>query len=596
MSRTERTRKTRPLRRPKAMFAALGATALAVALGGVTAGPAGAGAPTGVETATNGLVYIYQVGTASADVDLGDLAARLDAAGFDVATRNGTAISVLGSSADASKLAGFPGARVLSSEAIDAHPVVDAAPASQDDILPSKLDGQTYETFYGGYRTVDAFHQYEDDLAAAYPDLVKVNDYGTSYTGDNPLRAVCITENAQAGCGLSPNEPKGRFLVMAQIHAREITTSEYAWRLMTLLTDSDGKDAEVTAILKNTEVWVIPDVNPDGIETVQEGIKDEGLGEDSPAWQRKNMNPGPQGCSGTWAFSQRGVDLNRNTASHWGGAGSSSDPCDQEYKGTKAASEPETTSLQDLFSDLFKDQRGPGSGDAAPATTTGSIISLHTYGQLVLLPWGWTSQHAPNDAGLRSMAFRISNFDNYTAGQDGEVLYPTSGTTEDWAYDVLGTASFTVESGADSGTCGGFLPPYSCQNALWNLDEPALLYAANASQQPYTMSLGPTTTAAKAKKAKGGKVKITGTGNDDAYGHSGVGRPAAQNVTAGRFYLGSAPWAGGTPIDMKVKGSGTSVKVQLSIARPATKTLGYVQTKDANGNWGPVKAVWVPAA
>lgn len=590
MSRTKGTLRNKPLR------AALGATALAVTLSGVAASPAGAGAPTGVETAAAGLVYIYTVAPATAGADTGDLAARLDAAGFDVATRNGVSISVLGSSADQAKLAAFPGARVIGTEAIDAHPVVQAAPASQDAILPSKLDGLTYETFYGGYRTVAAYHQFEDDLQTAYPNLVQVVDYGTSYTGDNALRAVCITEDATHGCALDPGSAKARYVVMAQIHARELTTSEYAWRLMTLLTDGDGSDAEITALLKNTEIWVIPEVNPDGIETVQDGIAHEGLGEDSPAWQRKNMNPGSQGCSGTWAFSQRGVDLNRNTASHWGGAGSSSAPCDQEYKGTSAASEPETTALQDLFSDLFPDQRGSGASDPAPPTATGTILSLHSYGQLVLLPWGWTSAHSPNDAGLRSFGFRMSNFDGYTTGQDGEVLYPTSGTTEDWAYDILGVASFTIEMGADSGTCGGFLPPFTCQDALWNLDKPMLLYAASAAQQPYAMTLGPTMTAATAKAARHSRATITGTGNDDAYGHSGVGRPAAQNVTAGRFFLGAAPWAGGTPIAMKVKGSGTSVNVKLKINRPATKTLGYVQTQDSAGNWGPVKAVWVPAA
>jgi hypothetical protein len=421
-------------------------------------------------------------------------------------------------------------------------------------------------------------------------------DYGQSYTGANPLRAVCITENAGAGCALTPDSTKARFLVMAQIHARELTTSEFAWRLMTLLTDQDGKNAEVTGLLRDTEIWVVPEVNPDGIETVQDGIEHDGLGYDSPAWQRKNMNHGSQSCSCDWAFSHRGVDINRNHASHWGGAGSSSQPCDQEYKGTSAASEPETSTLQQLFRDLFPDQRGSGSSDPAPLDTMGAFISLHSYGNLVLLPWGWTSADAPNDAGLRSMAFRISDYNEYTTGQDGEVLYPTSGTTEDWAYDDLGIASYTIEVGGDSGSCGGFHPQFSCQDSFWALNKPALLYAAGAARQPYMLTLGPTMTAAKAKNLKGGKARISGTGSDDAYGHSGVGRPAVQNVVEGRFYLGTPPWAGGTPVAMNVKGSGSTVKVQVKIDRPATKTLGYVQTRDSAGNWGPVKAIWVKAA
>ncbi len=69
-------------------------------------------------------------------------------------------------------------------------------PASQDDILPARLDGTSYETFYGGYRTNDAYPQFLGDLEAAYPDLVQVIDHSSSFTGANPLQVACVTADA----------------------------------------------------------------------------------------------------------------------------------------------------------------------------------------------------------------------------------------------------------------------------------------------------------------------------------------------------------------------------------------------------------------
>ena len=88
---------------------------------------------------------------------------------------------------------------------------------------------------------------------------------------------------------------------------------------------------------------------------------------------------------------------------------------------------------------------------------------------------------------------------------------------------------------------------------------------------------------------------MTATANDGAYGSSGIGRPAAQNVTAGRIYVGKAPWDGGTAQDMTVQGSGTSVTLKADVSAGSKKVLAYVQGQDASGNWGPAEAVWIPA-
>ena len=83
-----------------------------------------------------------------------------------------------------------------------------------------------------------------------YPNLVQKFTYGTSFTGDNPLIAMCLTADAKSSCQLTPNVDKPRFLVMTQIHAREIATSEMAWRFMTRLIDGYKKDAQITSLLQ----------------------------------------------------------------------------------------------------------------------------------------------------------------------------------------------------------------------------------------------------------------------------------------------------------------------------------------------------------
>lgn len=536
-------------------------------------------------------VVQYQVAPNS-DSSRDALAQSLLAAGYDVYGGGDGALFVHAPASAGVVLAARTDLSVLAAntQVIDFGQV---APAGQDAVLPARLDGVDYATFYGGYRTADAFVEFTEDLAVAYPELVKTVKYGDTFTGANDLRAVCITSGADASCGLDPAVDKARFLLAGQIHARELSTSELTWRMMSYLVDGYGQSADVTAMLDETEFWVVPQINPDGVETVQQGITEDGTGSTSNAWQRKNLNPGTIEC-GTGSGSQIGVDLNRNFASNYGGAGTSTFQCSLVYRGTGVASEPETDTTQDLIRDLFEDQRGPGVNDPAPPTTRGALISLHSYSNLVLFPYG-DSRTTPNDAGLRSMGFRMSDYNGYETGQANEILYEVTGSTDDFSYEKLGIAAFTYEIGPGSGACAGFFPAYSCQDTFWQLNRDAVLYGAAAAQQPYTQALGPTTSQARARDRGTNRAKVTAFADDDAYGASGVGRPTSQNVTAGRVFLDAAPWDGGTPKAMTVVGSGEQVDLQTRVRRAAQERYAWVQARDAQGNWGPVDVVWINA-
>ncbi|ONI79764.1 peptidase M14 [Actinosynnema sp. ALI-1.44] len=395
--------------------------------------------------------YYWQVPDADERV-LADL-------GFDVEHGVGGAVQVVGDERIAARLRGM-GYRPSKFDTV------------YKEVLP-RTQGVGVQSFYGGYHTSAEHAKHVTDVAAAYPALTQVYDIGDSWRktkgqGGHDIRAICITKKQAGDCALSPNSAKPRFAMIAQLHARELATGEVAWRWIDHLTKGYGSDAEVTSILDTTELWVVPIANPDGVDIVASGGN-------SPLMQRKNAN-NPTGCSGATG----GVDLNRNSTFKWGKAGTSR--CGETYQGPSAGSEPETRALEAWFRQLFPDQRGPGDTDPAPVTTKGVMITVHSYGNLIMPPWGWTWNANPNAAGLRALGQKMAAFNGYTVVAEGD----TTGTTDDFTYGNLGIASYTFELGTGSGSCGGFFPQYSCVDSLfWPRNKGAFLTAAKAAKAPY---------------------------------------------------------------------------------------------------------------
>ncbi|ADD40108.1 M14 family zinc carboxypeptidase [Stackebrandtia nassauensis] len=336
----------------------------------------------------------------------------------------------------------------------------------------------TADTYYGGYHTVTAHEEHLDKVASEHSDLAKVYDIGDSWLktkgeGGHDIKAICITKIADGDCEQKPDSKKPRFSMIAQMHAREIATGEVAWKFIDKLTTGYGQDDAVTKLLDSTEVWVVPIANPDGVDIVASGG-------DNPILQRKNANDSAGDCG-----ESKGVDLNRNSSFKWGD--DSDDPCAETYQGTAAKSEPETAGLEEWFQNIHPDQREDDPSSPAPNDARDTMITLHSYGQYIIIPWGFTEDQSPNDAQLRALGEKMSESNGYKVGTNGDTVgYSTSGTTDDFTYGQLGVASFTFEMGADSGDCGGFLPVYECvDSTLWKENEGALMTAAEAAKAPY---------------------------------------------------------------------------------------------------------------
>ena len=435
--------------------------------------------------------------------------------------------------------------------------------------------------FRDGYSTAAEIRQRLESQAAAYPNLIELFSYGKSWekinTGDqggHPLYGVRLTNRLTAG-------PKPTLFLMAAIHARELVTAEIATRFIDYLLKGYQSDGDVRWLLDEHAIVVVPVSNPDGRVLAEQGWS-----------QRKNTNRNyATGCSNPPnSASQYGVDLNRNFNFMWGLINRPTEPaCGLTYPGPVAASEPETSSLQDLVRSLFPDQRGPANGDKAPSDATGILITLHSYGNLVLWPWGTTRNTAPNSVELEAVGKKLASYNQYKASQAIE-LYPVSGSTDDWSYGELGIASYTFEIGPDNGPCSGFFPSYSCLDegeggSFWAGNLQALLYAARIARAPYQLSQGPTPESVIAFEGSPGSITLKAI-----FDGSSNGNRAIANA---EYYIGLPPWRGGTPIQMNPSdGSFDSPfeNADALIGPVAKEKLIFVRARNTDGIWGPVRA------
>lgn len=386
---------------------------------------------------------------------------------------------------------------------------------------------------YPCYRTINELNAQLDQWVAQYATLAELQTVGYSYEG-RALRALSLTNRSQPG-------PKPTFFLMANIHGRELITPEIAMSFIQLLLKGYGVDPDLTWLLNYHRIVVLVSANPDGHVRNEPG--------EPWSWWRKNANP-THGCDSTYY----GVDLNRNSSFHWGGPGASTDPCDFTYRGPSAASESETQAVQTFVSTLFPDQRGPELTDAAPLTATGLLITLHSYSNLVLWPWGDTYSPAPNQVSLQQLGRKLAGFNGYTA-QQASALYPTSGATDDWSYGELGLASYTFEVGSDE---DGFYPSCGRYDDLVQPNVAALRYAAKVARAPYLLSAGPETlapTVTPTTTVGGAPVTLTATLNDHFNGD--------QAIAAAEVYVDTPPWiTTTTPITFSLTAVGWNVEQQ----------------------------------
>jgi len=431
------------------------------------------------------------------------------------------------------------------------------------------------DTFFGGYKSVEEIYAFLDQKVAEAPDLVEKVDIGDSWCKVHP--GACTLPSPWNGYDLyvlhitnrNIPGPKPVFWADAGIHAREIATPEVVMRMIDYLLDNYDTNADVRWLVDYHDIWLMPDVNPDGHHIVEAG----GNG-NSPYYFRKNSdNIGGSGCP--WPpqiGDQFGVDNNRNFPFKWGCCGgSSSFVCDETYRGVSSGSDPEDIAIVNKIRTLVADQRGPSDTDPAPLTATGVYQNIHSDAAVNLFSWGWTSTNMPNFAETRNIGSHMSALNaagnGYPSGSIIGELYPVDGGSIDWAYGELGMAAFTTEIGGQD-----FLPSYSCidnpgcgsRKGLWPDNQGMLLYLAKIARTPYLTSHGPdanTVVTNPSSVQQGVPSQLTASINF-AWSNNSF----SQNVGAAEYYIDTPPWNGGTAIPMSGTFNSTTVPVNATIS------------------------------
>ena len=260
--------------------------------------------------------------------------------------------------------------------------------------------------WFDDFKDLAAIEAYVDLLADTYPHWVEVENIGTSLEG-RPIRAMRIGGVA---------DDKNAVLLTGTMHAREWLSTMTVMCIADALASGYDVDPAITEVLDRTDVLVVPMVNPDGYVLTWNGER----------YWRKNTRDG------------YGVDLNRNFSVAWGGPGASANPGDENYHGTAAFSEPETQVVRDYVV-------------AHPELV--AHIDYHSFAQLVIYPWGYTYDAAPDDGALAALAGDLAGDISasgigYTPIQ-GADFYPAAGVVDDWSYGERGIMAFTVEVRGD---------------------------------------------------------------------------------------------------------------------------------------------------
>ncbi|MBN1886963.1 MAG: hypothetical protein JW850_03200 [Thermoflexales bacterium] len=438
---------------------------------------------------------------------------------------------------------------------------------------------------YPCYRTVEETFVTARALVTTHPHLAAWIDAGDSWEKTTPggndgydLWVLRLTHASTPG-------PKPRLFVMSAVHAREYATAELNTRFAEYLLSRYGTDPDVTWLLDYHEIHLLLQANPDGRKWAESGT----------LWRKNTDNAY---CANT---DNRGADLNRNFEFQWGCCGGSSAyTCDETYRGLSPASEPEAQAIQAYVRSHFPDQRASSLSAAAPPTATGVFIDLHSYGELVLWPWGFVSTAAPNGPALQRLGRKLAYFNAYDPGQ-AMTLYPTDGTTDDFAYGDLGLAAYTFEVGT-----WFFQDCTTFENTIVPANLPALLYAAKVARAPYLLPLGPDVlnlVVAPEDTQQGGQVYLTATVDDTRYSTTS-GLEPTQAITAAEYYIDVPPWVTTTlthPLAHPLAALDGVFDSQPETVGGVIGTAGlsagrhtlFVRGQDADGNWGPFSAVFM---
>jgi len=287
------------------------------------------------------------------------------------------------------------------------------------------------EMNWDAYQKLSVIQDWMDLKAQEYPDFLQTENYGKSTEG----RDLKVLKISTGGNGVKP-----AVWIDGGIHAREwispATVSYMANELIEIA--AQGKENPDYKYVSEVDWYINPNLNPDGYEYTQI----------DRMW-RKTRSKANSFFPG---FGCVGVDPNRNWGYHWGGKGTSNNPCSQIYRGPMAASEPEVNSTQNYIYEK-RDQ-------------IKLFLTFHSYSQMIFTPWGYDEEAEIDDkedlmlvANNAKEALKSVHGTEYQAGSSPELLYAAAGGSEDFAKGIAEIKFAFCYELRDTGKNGFMLPP-----------------------------------------------------------------------------------------------------------------------------------------
>jgi hypothetical protein len=265
----------------------------------------------------------------------------------------------------------------------------------------NKADGDDPFDHYYTFDELQAFLTEQVEICGSNCEIV---DIGTSFQG-LPLNVIKMVGES-TGCQQKPS-----IWIDAGIHAREwIAVSTGQFLLHSLINEYDT-DPFVKTMRDTYDWYILPCVNPDGYSYSWTSDR---------LWRKTRQNYDGVICVG--------ADCNRNYDFQWMTVGASSEPCASTFAGPEPHSEPESAAQAAYMMDRV------GIWDL--------FITLHTYGQLWMAPYGYTTELPANyDSMERVGLAAVETIFNtsgkvYQFGSAASILYQSSGTSRDWAAGV----------------------------------------------------------------------------------------------------------------------------------------------------------------
>ncbi|NXM30797.1 CBPA1 Carboxypeptidase, partial [Oxyruncus cristatus] len=274
---------------------------------------------------------------------------------------------------------------------------------------------------YEAYHTLDEIYAFMDLLVAENPNLVSKLEIGRS-TENRPLYVLKFSTGGS-------NRPA--VWIDTGIHSREwVTQASGVWFAKKIAEDHANNEG-VASILDTMDIFLEIVTNPDGFAYTHSTNR---------MWRKTRSKHSGSICVG--------VDPNRNWDAGFGGSGASGNSCTETYHGPYPNSEPEVKSIVDFV-------KAHGNIKA--------FVSIHSYSQLLLYPYGYTTTPVPDQQELHELSAKavaaLSSLygTNYKYGSIITTIYKASGATIDWTYNQGIKYSFTFEL-RDTGRYGFLLP------------------------------------------------------------------------------------------------------------------------------------------